>query len=86
MISVILKIFFLWLGIIYNDLIDMNLFLDMNFGEFKIFGLIDFGDICLLCYLFELVMVVVLFIKEDDVFVFSGYFIFGYEVVFFFIS
>lgn len=86
MISVILRIFFLWFGIIYNDLIVMNLFFDMNFGEFRIFGLIDFGDICWLCYLFELVMVVVLFIKEDDVFVFSGYFIVGYEVVFFFIS
>ena len=52
--SVTPKISLLRLGTIHNDLTDTNLLFDTNFGELRISGLIDFGDIRWSCYLFEL--------------------------------
>ena len=76
------KISLLRRGAIHNDVNKGNLLIDTSSGEFKISGLIDFGDMHFSCLLFELATNIAAFINDDDVLAVSGYLIAGYQAVF----
>lgn len=76
------KISLLRLGTIHNDVTETNLLIDRTNGEFRISGLIDFGDMRYSCLLFELATAIASFTNEDDVLESSGYLIAGYQAVF----
>lgn len=76
------KISFLRRGILHNDVSRTNLLIDEKDGNFKISGLIDFGDMCCSYLLFELAITVASFMNENDVLTDSGYIIAGYQAVF----
>lgn len=69
-------------GPIHNDVNKENLLISTRNGEFKISGLVDFGDIRHSCLLFEIANNIAAFIDEDDVLEVSGYIIAGYQSVF----
>lgn len=76
------KVSLLRRGTIHNDVNKENLLIDTSSDEFKISGLVDFGDIRHSCLLFELANNIAAFINEDDVLVASGYLLAGYQAVF----
>ena len=76
------KVSLLRRGPIHNDINKDNLFIIKSNREFKISGLVDFGDMRHSCLLFELANTIASFIDEDDVLGVSGYIIAGYQSVF----
>lgn len=76
------KVSLLRRGPIHNDVNRENLLVIKSNREFKISGLLDFGDMRHSCLLFELANTIASFIDEDDVLGASGYIIAGYQSVF----
>ena len=70
-------------GVIHNDVNKDNLLIDTSSDQFKISGLVDFGDMRHSCLLFELANSIAAFINDDDdVLLVSGYLLAGYQAVY----